>query len=78
MLYSKVHGSVSSEALMRKEPKVGDLVTPVGAARDLEQFDKPGLVIDTLELEGFNNLEVIFDDGHRAWFTDLEVKVLNE
>lgn len=63
---------------MRRQPKVGDLVVATKPVKDISAFDKPGLVVDELELGGHNNLEVLFDDGSRAWFSDIEIKVLNE
>ena len=63
---------------MRKQPKIGDLVRAIGPAVVVEGFKSPGLVIDSFELEGINNFEVLFDNGDIAWFTDIEVRVINK
>ena len=62
----------------RKYPKIGDLVKPAKNIPEAELFADHGIIIDSLELEGYDNFEVLFDDGHRGWFSDLEIEVLYE
>jgi|2_EtaG_2_1085320.scaffolds.fasta_scaffold250781_1 hypothetical protein len=57
---------------------VGDLVKSV--REDITQLlGKVGIVTDVLEnADGFYDYEVMFDNSETAWFTDLELELLNE
>lgn len=51
---------------------------PIGPLALVEAWTVPGLVIDLFELEGTDNFEVLFVNGDRGWFMDLELRIINE